>query len=33
MKAHQATPLNKQISEFLSTANGFTGYLNQLSNL
>ena len=33
MKAHQGTPLSKQISEFLSTANGFTGYLNQLSNL
>ncbi|MCY1307701.1 hypothetical protein D9M70_576520 [compost metagenome] len=33
MKAHQAMPLNKQISEFFSTANGFVGYLNQLSYL
>lgn len=33
MKAHQAMPLSKQISEFFSTANGFVGYLNQLSYL
>lgn len=33
MKSHQTMPLSKQISEFFSTANGFVGYLNQLSYL
>jgi len=31
MKSDSSSPLNKQVSEFIVSANGFVGYLNQLS--
>ena len=33
MKSDSSSPLNKQVSEFIVSANGFVGYLNQLSYL
>ncbi|MGF6090003.1 alpha-xenorhabdolysin family binary toxin subunit A [Pseudomonas sp. 18173] len=33
MKSDSSSPLNKQVSDFIASANGFVGYLNQLSYL